>query len=126
MVATTYRVVDMAAIVRDDIEINQGEDWSYKWVVRDPETSDPIDLTGWTGKGEIRSRPGSTVLYTWGPSNMSLNASGECTISVPSVDSSAWLWVGSEARYDIKLTNPSGKNIRLAEGLVIVSLEVTQ
>jgi len=116
----------MAAVVTEDLVINQGEDWSYKWVVLDPVTGDPMDISGWTAKGEIRERPGSPVLYTWTTgSNITLTALGECIISVPSAASSAWTWVGITARYDIELTNLSSKKVRLAEGEVTVSLEVT-
>lgn len=119
----------MAAAVVEPLVINQGEDWSWKWIVKDPVTNLPLNLTGWSGKGEVRERPGSPVLYTWttggATPNMELTALGECIITVPNADSTAWTWGQIEARYDIELLNTSNKKIRLAEGEVIVSLEVT-
>jgi len=117
----------MAAIIVEDLEINQGEDWTWKWIVKDPVTGDPLDLTGWTGKGEIRMQPGDPVLYTWVTgTNMTLNEDGEVLITVPHASSTAWTWGALVARYDIELTNGSGKKVRLVEGDVKVSLEVTQ
>lgn len=119
----------MAAAVVEDLEINQGEDWAWKWIVRDPVTGSPMDISGWTGKGQVRLRPGDTVLlYEWnstgGSPNMTLGADGVCQIEVPRAASSAWTWGALEACYDIELTG-AGKTVRLAEGNVVLSLEVT-
>lgn len=119
----------MAAAVVEDLEINQGEDWGWKWTVKDPVTGLPMDISGWTGKGQIRLRPGdATLLYEWnstgGSPNMTLGSDGVCQINVPKAVSSAWVWGATEARYDIELTG-GGKTVRLAEGKVSLSLEVT-
>lgn len=118
----------MAAAVVQDIEINQGEDWSFKWVVKDPVTSLPMDISGWTGKGQIRYRPGDVVLlHEWSSAagTMSLGVDGVCQITVPKATSTAWTWGGVAARYDIELLSPAGKTVRLAEGNAVLSLEVT-
>jgi hypothetical protein len=117
----------MAAVVVQDIEINQGEDWTFQWVVKDPVTGDPMDISAWTGKGQIRLRPGdATLLYEWNSAtgNMVLGADGTCKITVPKATSSAWTWGSISARYDIELTG-GGKTFRLAEGNASLSLEVT-
>ena len=117
----------MAAIVKQDIEINQGEDWSWQWVVKDPVTGVPMDISAWTGKGQIRIRPGAAeLLYEWNTtaSNMVLGVDGTVKITVPKTVSTAWIWGGLDARYDIELTG-GGKTVRLAEGIVTLSPEVT-
>jgi hypothetical protein len=117
----------MAAIVVQDIEINQGEDWSFQWVVKDPDTGVPIDISAWSGKGQLRLRPGdATLIYEWSTvtGNMTLSAVGVCKITVPKATSSAWTWGATAVRYDIELTG-GGKTFRLAEGRAALSLEVT-
>ncbi len=119
----------MAALVVEDLEINQGEDWSWKWTIKDPETGDPLDISSWTGKGQIRPHAGSSTLYyTWdsGTSNMTLGVDGVVQITVPRATSTGWTWGDTVARYDIELTGSGGKTVRLAEGEVRLSLEVTQ
>jgi hypothetical protein len=119
----------MAAVIVEDIEINQGEDWAYFWTVRDPVTGDPMDISGWSGKGQIRPYAGSAqLLYEWttsgGSPNMSLGADGKATINVAKAVSSAWSWGSTTAEYDIELTG-GGKTFRLAQGKAKLSLEVT-
>jgi hypothetical protein len=127
MLVAIVREGDMSAIVVQNIEINQGEDWSFQWTVKDPVTGDPLDISAWTGKGQIRLRPGdATLLYEWNTSsgNMTLGIDGTCKISVPKAVSSAWTWGAVFARYDVELTG-GGKTVRLAEGIASLSLEVT-
>jgi hypothetical protein len=118
----------MAAAVVEDLEINQGEDWAYRWIAKDPTTGLPMDLTSWTGRGQIRPRAGSpTLLHTWttvGGAGMTLGADGTVVITVSAATSSAWTWGGVEAHYDIELTG-NGKTVRLAQGKAVLSLEVT-
>jgi hypothetical protein len=119
----------MSAVVVEDLEINQGEDWAWEWTVEDPVTGDPMDISSWTGKGQIRPFAGSsTLLYEWtstgGGANMTLGEDGKARISVPRSVSTAWTWGPAKAVYDIELTG-GGKTVRLAQGEVKLSLEVT-
>ena len=117
----------MTAIVVQDIEINQGEDWSFEWVVKDPVTGVPMDISAWTGKAQLRLRAGdASLIYEWSTvaGNMTLSALGVCKISVPKAASTAWTWGGVFVRYDVELTG-GGKTFRLAEGNASLSLEVT-
>jgi hypothetical protein len=118
----------MAAVVVEDLEINQGEDWSWRWRVKDPVTGNPIDISAWTGKGQIRPYKGSTtLLHEWSSAvgtTMTLSSDGWATIAVPKATSTAWTWGDASAVYDIELTG-GGKTVRLAEGEVRLSREVT-
>lgn len=117
-----------------DINIPQGTDP----VIEIPNVRDANGalVTNWTGfsvKGQIRERPESpTVLHEWTSEGATPNVtfSGSTVVlALPNAVSSAWTW--THARYDVELTDPSGKKARIAPpensgGHVIVSRETTR
>ena len=104
----------------------------------DPEISIPnvrdadgVLITTWTGysvRGQIRERVDSpTVLHEWTSQGLAANvtfAGSDVVLDLPAATSSAWTW--TKARYDIELTDPTGKTARIAEGHVIIDREVTR
>lgn len=108
------------------LNINQGEAWSVTFPVIDA-NNNPMNVTGWTAKAQIRGAPGETVLYEWSAANSNITVSGTTvTISLTGAVSAAWTWIGINAEYDLYVTNLSGQPYRIAQGPVIVSPEVTQ
>ena len=112
------------AAVEYDIEIEQGSDWAYQWPVNDGGT--PLDLTGWTVRGQVRSRHSSPdVLHEWSTTlGNATVASGSFTLSVAASASSAWTW--KKGVYDIELVSPEGTVYRVLQGEIEVDPEVTR
>lgn len=113
--------------VYSSLEIRQGMTDRYRWPISDPATGTPLDISGWSARGQVRKWPGAdTVLHEWSTTagNLTLGVDGYLTITVSPAESSAWDW--SEGRYDIELTKPDGDVIRVAAGPVMVSPEITR
>ena len=105
---------------RYTLDVNQGEDFKRLVPVLDADDA-PTNVNGWTAVGQIRGDHYSdTVLHT-----LALTPTGtNVEVSIPGSASAAWEW--HAARYDIKLTNPSGTVTRLIQGNVIVRFQVTR
>lgn len=110
---------------RYDFEIEQGASFALTWPVL--QNGEPMDLTGYTVRSQIRKQHGdSVVLHEF--SNAEGNAVADnrgITLSVKPTESSAWTW--THGVYDVELVHPGGTTVvRVAEGRVTVSPEVTR
>lgn len=107
-----------------NIEIKQGATFSQVFQYTDS-SGTPIDLTGWTVRGEIRSaRDNASQLLETLSMTISNPAAGEITLNIPAARSSGYTW--RRGFYDIELVAPDGATvIRLLEGVVRVQPEVT-
>lgn len=116
-------MLDKDGVLLDDLYISQGADWAREYPVKDPVTGAALNPTGWTIEGKIRQDLDSdAVLYEWKAANgnVSTNAAGTVTISVPAAHSPLWSWASRDAVYDVIVTNTSGKKATLARGKVVV------
>lgn len=106
------------------IELNQGETSALMFPVLDGFGA-PVNVTGWTGKAQIRSAPHiPTVLYEWSAANGNITVSGTTvTLRVSAADSTAWTWLAGV--YDLILTDTNGNVYRIAEGAVEIDPAVT-
>lgn len=99
------------------LEIEQGAD--YKRTV--PVLGLTGDLTGWTVAGQIRGEHVSApLLHTLDVTCVGSNV----VLHVPAATSASWGW--RTGRYDVELTDPDGVPVRLLQGPVTVSPEVTR
>lgn len=107
-----------------EIKLNQGETSSLIFPVLD-EFGAPVNVTGWTGKAQIRSAPGiPTVLYEWSATAGNLTVAGTTvTLRVAATDSAAWTWCSGV--YDLILTDINSNVYRIAEGPVVVDPAIT-
>lgn len=102
--------------------IQQGTTWRRRWRVTDPDTGTPRDLSEWTARGQIRvDHMDPDVLFEW---DVECDADGYATVTVNPADSSAWGW--RDGVYDVELVDPAGRVVRIAQGAVRVSAEVTR
>lgn len=103
-----------------DLMIDQGADFVVSIPILDPDGA-PQSLVGWTARGQVRqTHGGAVVLHDLEP----VSSAATVTVTVDAASSAAWDWrVGV---YDIELVDPSEKVIRLVQGRVIVSPEVTR
>lgn len=122
------------ALVFADISLDQGADFLHTWiwlVEDDLGVQTPVDLTGWTGRMEIRAAATSpTVLGdahtspTTQDGTITLDADGTVTLEFLAAASSAWSW--DHGVYDLELVNPTGGVTRFAEGTFELRREVTR
>ena len=109
------------ALVIDNLIIPQGTTYSRVYPVSSPGS----DLTGATVKAQIRSGPGTPILYelTTGLVVNTDTSTGSVTISVPAVDSWGFAW--HQAYYDVVLTTTDNIVSRLVQGYIVLDLGVT-
>lgn len=111
--------------IRATLVIHQGTTWERRWRITDPDTGTPRDLTEWSARGQIRAdHSTAAVLFEWAGDAITCDADGYVTVTVTPTESSAWGW--NFGVYDIELLDPIGRVVRIAQGAVRVSREVTR
>lgn len=113
----------MAAVYR--FTIDQGATFRrvLKWTTGD---GNPVDLTGFSARMEIRSKVGGELLHSLRTSTGEITLGGtEGTIQlhIPADVSASWTW--RTAVYDLELITPDGDVIRLIQGGIQINPEVT-
>jgi hypothetical protein len=134
------------AVEAAPIVIPQGADFSIGWLYAegDPAAAPASWPGSWTARMEIRETRGGDLLARL---HSSITADGVITLGTTTaagVDgvtdgatiatitaaindtvSAAWTWVERPFPFDLELAGPGGRVIRLVEGQVILSAEVT-
>lgn len=114
-----------------ELVLYQGDDWSKTYRLGSRLTdSDPIvywDLTGWSGKSQIRKKAGSTevlaeLTFSLGEGQDTEEGAGYFTVSLSSDDSALLPRV---CYWDVELTDSDGKKRTYEAGKVTVVREVT-
>lgn len=117
----------METLRRDNLTIPQGTTWSLQWPIAE-EAGSVLDVTGWTMRAQVRHTPSSTtVLHEWS------TALGNATVTpdyieirVSAEESTAWEWIYDNAVFDAEVTLANGEVVRLSQGSVTVSPQVTR
>lgn len=124
------------ALIKVDIEIDQGADFLHEWVWYQEDSlgvQTPVNLTGWTARMEVRaSAKSATVLAdahtspTTQDGTITVDSTGLVRLEFSAAASSAWSW--ETGVYDIELVNIPGPDtvVRFAEGNITLSPEVTR
>jgi len=111
-----------------NLTIEQGATYRRKLSVSSGTPAAPLNLTGYTIRMQVRPNVRSAdVLIALNNSNgrITVNAAaGEFTLALSAAETAALSF--NDGVYDIELQSPSGDVIRLAQGLVKVSPEVTR
>lgn len=113
------------------LRIEQGQTWSRGWAF----TLDGAPLgSGWQVQAQIRKTVQSaTVLHEWtspdGGASLTAQtvggvASTVVTVALDPADSRPWNW--QVAVFDVEIHHTDGRSLRVAEGPVFVSMEVTR
>lgn len=105
--------------------MDQGSTWTLSLIYKDP-NGDPIDLTGYTAKMQLRSKSNSSTavltLATGGDGITITPLTG--TISLYATDEQTGLIASGFYVYDLELDN-GGAITRLIQGQVTLSPQVT-
>lgn len=109
-----------------NIKVIQGTDQAWSFPVTDGDTGDPLDVTDWTIRGQVRPTVGSTeVLHEWSVAAGNVERGlGAFTIRIDGAESSEWDW--REGVYDIEGQSPQGARARFKGGRIVVDPEVTR
>jgi hypothetical protein len=105
--------------------IDQGSTWTLQLVYNDP-NGDPINLTGYTAKMQVRRKfDSATAVLTLSTSNGGISITGATgTINLIATDEQTGAIEGGLYVYDLELEN-GGAITRLIQGQVTVSPQVT-
>jgi len=106
-----------------NIVIDQGSDFSSTITVTDSADA-AVDLTGYTGSGQIRKHYTSNTKTDFTVSFGTPRNEGKVTISLNRTQTSA-LEAGRYV-YDVEITNSANTRSRLVEGIVTITPEVTR
>lgn len=92
----------------------------------EPADYQPVDLTGYSGRMEIKDRIGGTVLHRLDTDDGTMvidGPSGKISWEIDAETTAAWTW--RNAVYDLELVDPDGRVTRLIQGTISLSPEVT-
>ena len=106
-----------------NIVIDQGADFSTSITVTD-DAGDAVDLTGYTGSGQIRKHYTSNTATDFTISFDSPRSSGVVTISLGRATTSS-IEAGRYV-YDVEITSAANTRSRLVEGIATITPEVTR
>lgn len=106
-----------------NIVIDQGADFSTTITVTD-DAEVPVDLTGYTGSGQIRKHYTSNTATDITVNFDSPRSSGKVTLSLGRATTSAM--EAGRYVYDVEITSPSDIRSRLVEGIATITPEVTR
>ena len=115
------------ALVKVNLLVSQGADNTY-WFRYGAE-SDPVDITGYSARSQIRNRVGGDVWCEFLSTDGTIELGGaEGTIIVHLDHTVTEGWDDSQRKgvWDLELLDPSGSPVRFAEGSVTVSPDVTR
>jgi len=106
-----------------NIVIDQGADFSTTITVSD-DADAPVDLTGYTGSGQIRKHYTSNTAIDLDVTFDSPRSSGKVTIGLSRSVSSAM--EAGRYVYDVEITSAADVRSRLVEGIATITPEVTR
>jgi len=106
-----------------NIVIDQGADFSTSITVTD-DAGDAVNLTGYTGSGQIRKHFTSNTAINFDVFFASPRTSGVVSISLDRSTTSS-IEAGRYV-YDVEITNAANTRSRLVEGIATITPEVTR
>lgn len=116
----------MIPVLAVDLRVNQGSRFEQSVIVQ--ENGVPVPLTGYTARMQIREWKDSTVVIaelTTENGRISISPSQSLVMLLMNGDQTAVLDFG-DAFYDLKIMEPDTEPIRIMEGRVSLSREVTR
>jgi len=103
--------------------IEQGTDFTTTLTVNDA-SGDPVNLSGYTGAGQIRKHFSSNTATTIAVTFATDRSTGLLTLTVARTLTENMAY--GRYVYDVELTNASNTRSRLVEGIVTITPEVTR
>lgn len=117
----------MAAQIKN-LVIEQGVTFRFSFRLKEKTSGNPLDLSGYTGRMQIRPKAGSTTVIadlTTENGGISINGS-EGRISIYITDEETATYAFTSARYDLEIVSAGGEVVRVFKGSVKLDPEVTK
>lgn len=128
-----------SALATTDIIVTQGADntYAFRYSVDDGNGPTAVDLTTWTARSQLRRKVGGDVWHTMTQgAGITLGADGTVVVHIDDTVTQAPEWdryskvTDGEPQalgvWDLELASPTGHVVRLVEGTVTVSPDVTR
>lgn len=128
-----------SALATVDIIVSQGADntYAFRYSTDDGSGAVGVDLAGWTARAQLRRKVGGDVwLNLTDEDGITLGADGAVTIHIDDTTTEDTRWNGYSritdgepqplGVWDLELADPTGYVVRLVEGTVTVSPDVTR
>lgn len=123
----------LAALATVDLVISRGADNPYKFIYSTsdgatPPVITPVNLTGWSAHAQVRTYMNGTIWCDLtSPTGIVLGSDGSIVITITHATTivSAWDLYGTGV-WDLELTSPTGTIVRLLQGTVTLSQDVTR
>lgn len=124
-------VLGRSALLKANLVVSQGADnlYQFRWSQKDAAgIVTPVDLTGYTGRAQLRTKVGGAVwIELTTPDDILLGADGSIAIMIGDEATSVEAWNAYKSGvWDIELSSPGGVVTRFAEGSVTVAPDVTR
>lgn len=121
-------VLGKSALATVDLIVSQGADMLYQFRYLQADGITPVSLVGWTARAQMRDIAGGAVWATWTTSTgITLDSFGMVVLNISHTTTEATPWNAyKKGVWDLELTDTSGNIVRLAEGKVLVSHDVTR
>lgn len=107
----------MAAVYVNNLIVNAGADFDQIFTLENTNTNDPLNLTSYTVKSQLRKHAGSSTAVSFA-SSISDGPAGQIRIGLTTAQTNN-LKPGRYV-YDVVITDISGKKSRVIEGMVLV------
>lgn len=110
-----------------DVTIPQGADWQLviRYEAGDP--LEPVDLTGWSARAQFRTAYDGELVFdltSEDDGGITLNNEGEIVLTLTNAQTAEA--EAGRGVWDIELVSPSGQVMRLAQGRMVITPEVTR
>lgn len=105
-----------------NLYIDAGADYSII-VTANQGNGDPLNLTGYTVKSQVRKSYASSTAYNFTASIFAAT-SGKIRLSMTATQTSAIK--PGRYLYDVEITSANGEKRRVLEGIIIITPEITQ
>jgi hypothetical protein len=99
--------------------VQRGCEFKFQWPVFQPDGTTPMDLTGWTASGWIRSVYADEFQVPDASPWFDFATPGAVTLTVPGPTSEAWSW--ERGVFSFTLADAAERAARLDSGLVLAT-----
>ncbi len=114
----------MAVPATYDITLYQGDTYRLDIVVKDNQaTPQPVNITGWTARGQIRPTIDSATIFASFVVTFTNASLGQVRISLTGAITAA---IPQNGVYDLEFTLPGGEIETYLKGALVIDKEVTR
>lgn len=117
----------MSRLQQDHLVIPQGTTWAVRWPLLDQQ-GNAVETIGWTVRSQVRrSHLDKEILHEWSTEKGNATVFDSFVeLRVDPQESTLWAWGSAKVVYDVEVTLPTGEVLRLTQGTITISREITK